>query len=72
MKIEAGKRYIRRDGVITGPLTFNENDWEGYPFQDPVSGSDYTGNGRYWYEGGDSDEDLILEYVPSDPTSENG
>lgn len=64
LRLEAGKRYVRRDGQITGPLIARDSEY--YPFHEGSS-SPFTwgGNGRY---NGPSDTplDLIAEYVEPD------
>lgn len=57
MKIEEGKRYVRRDGEISGPMQITDN--EKYPFMDGTS--TYTANGRIW-KPIITDLDLIEEY----------
>lgn len=65
MKIEAGKRYVRRDGKITKAIT-NEDD-DNYPYFDPAYGNTYNSEGAYWREGPSSKIDLVAEYVDMDP-----
>jgi hypothetical protein len=45
MQLEAGKRYVRRDGRVTNPLADLESPC--YPFVDPSDGSEYTEDGRF-------------------------
>ena len=61
MKIEAGKRYVRRDGKISGVIEKGCTD-DLYPFCDDDSGDCYREDGL-WLLGEESDEDLISEYV---------
>lgn len=61
MKIEAGKRYVRRDGAISGMIRKDCND-DLYPFFDVDSGEFYCENGL-WLNETEHDEDLIREYV---------
>ncbi len=56
------KRYLRRDGVVVGPLI--EKGTERFPFMDPVSRHIYTVQGRYFGDRLDSLLDLIREYPP--------
>lgn len=64
MKLEKGKRYVRRDGNITGALQFREE----YP-EDPQPWFDsafdfwYFENGKGWATELNHPEDLISEYV---------
>lgn len=61
LTLEVGKRYWRRDGRISGPLTKDEH--EVYPFDDARSGERYTPTGKEWPHC-KSDGDLIREYIP--------
>lgn len=70
MKIEAGKRYVRRDGKISGVIKVHNNEF--YPRFDPRYFIHYTENGMYWKDGKDSRYDLIAEYVPKSPTIAEG
>ena len=57
--LEVGKRYKRRDGIITHPLVHNESIE--FPFKDPHTGSTFYADGVYC--GNPScDFDLIEEY----------
>lgn len=66
MKIEHGKRYIRRDGKATaalidiGPLVRRDM----YRFWDPANQLSYPENGRY-LGSHDSSDDLVAEYAGS-------
>lgn len=62
MKIELGKKYIRRDRKVTGALTLNPDLYTAYPFMDPVTSRTYTTDGAT-LRGYPHDEDLIAEYV---------
>lgn len=68
MKIEAGKRYVRRDGEITAALVPND---ERYPFRDGRgelgSAQAWTSDGSYWYDGDSSEYDIVSEYVEPSP-----
>jgi hypothetical protein len=57
MKIELGRRYKRRDGVITGPIVFID-----YPFRETDTGGSYSESGAY-YSTANHPFDLIEEYV---------
>lgn len=65
MKIEAGKRYVRRDGEISGVISAQRNI--AYPFLDTEANASYSASGSYsirvrhpW--------DLIREYTPTPST----
>ena len=60
MKIEAGKRYVRRDGLISGGIRSHE--CAKYPFEDSVSLTTYRSDGR-WSDKWESPCDLISEYI---------
>ena len=61
MKIEEGKRYIRRDGTLSGVIYSNASgipDLE-FPFRDKTE--TYNPSGQCWYTN-PSELDLIAEY----------
>lgn len=64
LKLQDGKRYIRRDGKIVGPAKWRGYISEGfannYPFE--CGGFTYTEQGRAAHYG-DSSVDLIEEYI---------
>lgn len=60
MKLQLGKRYVRRDGKVTGPL--ESVGLETYPFFDQLRGLSYTESGSY-YAVGEDDYDLVSEYI---------
>lgn len=60
MKIEAGKRYVRRDGNISGPM--KRRNSERYPWLDWDSDAVYTKEGKYRADGEITDFDLIALY----------
>lgn len=66
LKLEAGKRYVRRDELITDPLTENPRVHESCRFYDP-------GLKRHYYEDGRRspntihDNDLVREYGAPEP-----
>lgn len=66
MKIEAGKRYVRRDGEITAALVPNGTATN-YPLRDSReengSSQAWTVDGSYWSDNTPSDYDLVSEYV---------
>lgn len=43
LRLESGKRYVRRDGEITGRLESNRNPV--FRFKDPLTGRTYRSNG---------------------------
>jgi len=61
MKIEIGKRYVLKDGRVTGPVVANRSGGrEDYPFrawvptsiESPTTGGELTwaAKGKYWYD----------------------
>ncbi len=61
MKLEEGKRYVRRDGEISGVLEKNTGMSKcNFPFYDPAH--EFSYNEKGWFFGGHSDVDLISEY----------
>jgi hypothetical protein len=68
LKLEAGKRYITRQGWITPPLQFDDEFEQTYPF---VCGTDeaksWTPSGSYFKGdeecGREDSEDLVAEFV---------
>ena len=60
MKLEVGKRYVNRDGEISGVLTRDHDRY--YPFDCPVSNDCFTDCGYVW-ENKESSGDLIFEYI---------
>ena len=64
MKLKYGKRYVRRDGEVTGPLE-KSNFCDTYRYKDPTTGHTYTQSGIYDLTTRDSgDKNLETEYVP--------
>lgn len=63
IQLEVGKRYVRRDGVVTGPL--REEIGACYPFIDELHGLSYQANGRN-LRSGTTHEDLVMEYADDD------
>ncbi len=61
LKLEEGKRYVRRDESITEPLGYY-GDLYDYPFHDYENS--YTKEGGYLLDYGTSPYDLISEYKP--------
>lgn len=67
LKLEAGKRYMRRDGAVTEPLTCIPSGL--YPFADPFGGARYLPDGRWIDDGLDHPQDLVSEYA--EPASDS-
>jgi len=65
MNLELGKRYIRKDGKLTGELRKSKDLVNLYPFEDPIHGFTYTrhGGSSCDEEVGVYPEDLMEEYV---------
>lgn len=64
MKIEIGKRYVRMDGKVTGPV----EEFDGH-FYDPVSEVEYDEDGQAelrdaFYAKNKDPFDLKSEYLP--------
>ena len=66
LTLKVGKRYVRRDGEVSGPLIANPDTESSYPFMDPDTRAIFTASGDYWHDE-ISDEDLISEYKPAKP-----
>lgn len=60
MKLEVGKRYVRRDGQVTSPLRYEEHDT--FMFWDDQDCNSYKEDGAFHYCG-TSTLDLIEEYA---------
>jgi hypothetical protein len=60
LKLEVGKRYVRRDGVITGPVVLSF-----FPFRDPISGETYGVGGEWSMSEEEFGRDIVAEYVPA-------
>jgi hypothetical protein len=58
MKIEAGKRYVRRDGTISGTIYLRHS--EDYPFGDDTE--TYCEDGKVYHDE-ETNNDLIGEYT---------
>lgn len=80
MQIEKGKRYVTRDGVVTGRMRHNDNQAaEFYPFsaRDTVltdgAAPWWTPTGAYFSDGEKHGSDLVAEYVePADDSEALG
>lgn len=60
MNLQLGKRYVRRDGEVTGPL--ENSGSKAFPFHCPLRVCSYTESGSYYADGEDN-YDLISEYI---------
>lgn len=69
MKIQVGKRYVTRDGRVTGKVKSNDTDFirERYPFAVELDGDglDITEEGYFIEKHSPSEYDLIKEHRPS-------
>jgi hypothetical protein len=63
-KIEIGKRYLRRDGKISGPICKNPLTHRDYPFLDPETEERYAHEGWRYASHMPSGLDLMNE-VPT-------
>ena len=66
MKIQAGKRYWRRDGVLSGWIRKRPAS-SVMPFADTISDVSYTSHGEFFIDGYVSPYDLVKEYKPTKP-----
>jgi len=65
LKIEQGKRYVTREGQVTGQMIKTGNldlNLMGYPFIDPLTNRTYAEDGAYLM-GLTNDEDIVREAV---------
>jgi len=63
MKLEIGKRYLLRDGRVTGPLTDNSTSSEVYLFWCEKLSRSWTPDGDYLVSiSGDNSCDIVAEY----------
>ncbi len=68
LKLEAGKKYTRRDGQIVGPLeAYSWHATATYAFH--FHGDAWTANGE-WFVGSTNYRDLVSEYVEPEPAPE--
>lgn len=64
MKLEVGKRYVTRNGQVTGPVRASGGSL--YPFEVDlgcVEGELYTDEGFYYWDDKGHDIDLVSEYI---------
>lgn len=63
MKLEYGKRYVQRNGMVTAPLVKNENGFnDTHPFWDPIQERSFQDNGKYLYGNHKDALDIIAPY----------
>lgn len=71
LQLEIGKRYIRRDGEITGPIGKSSASIR-YPFWDSLNDYSYTSTGHLWVCKTETTKDLVEEYVETEIPFEIG
>jgi len=69
MELEVGKRYVRRDGEISGVIDLRSNSY--FPFWDEVNKNSYKITGNYWASDKITDWDLIQEYNEGETVEES-
>ena len=66
MKLEVGKRYVRRDGEISGVIDlrskFCMGDYKDHPYVDRTHGYTYTSEGFYFRSNNPDSWELVQEY----------
>lgn len=65
IKLQEGKRYVTRNGEVTGPLERNHHKVSRYQFMEKLESNDYrnwTDAGHFWNNKIDHDLDIISEY----------
>ena len=65
LTLKIGKRYVRRDGKVTGPLIASPYVGTSHPFMDPNERVTYTASGCWMHDA--HDEDLVREYKSTKP-----
>ncbi len=68
LQLEVGKRYVRRNGKVSGPIKFRGDELRRYPWRDCLEF--YTHAGNYWSDGTPDPLDLIREYREDERTAE--
>jgi hypothetical protein len=67
LKIESGKKYVTRSGLVVGPMVSNVGQNRKYmpwvPSMDARAGNAYTDEGYYYVEDREHPLDLVSEYV---------
>jgi hypothetical protein len=61
MEIQAGKRYIRRNGEVSEVIV--KTGWPIFPFKEAGNGRTYTSKGGLVMTGSETPYDLVSEYV---------
>ena len=68
--VQAGKRYVRRDGEISGVIETNCDRYKNtHIFKDPDGSKSYTEFGRWSPDDSKDVRDLISEYIEQEPTA---
>lgn len=63
LRLEVGKRYVARNGIIVGPLEANHKSAGMFPWLDPITNKSYTSCGSFTTALGiPNDSDLIEEF----------
>ena len=71
MQIKVGKRYVRRDGIVSSTIVRSGGQF--YPFKDPVTQQTYTDTGYVLSAREHKDTDLMSEYIePVSPSEVSG
>lgn len=63
IKLEVGKRYVLRNGLITGPLKENTKESAPYLFWCDVLGVSWDASGNYCLSHDNHPRDIISEYI---------
>ena len=66
MKLQEGKRYVRRDGQLSGVIEHNPFNHD-FPFVDEMNRNTYSKNGRRWNEETQHASDLVSLHYESEP-----
>ena len=67
MQLELGKRYVMRDGTLTGPLRLTGCDT--YRWGCGLLGYSWEGDGHYWRSQNPNDKrDIVEEYTTKETT----
>lgn len=71
MKVQVGKKYVRRDGKVTEKLINNIEPMSSYPFYDSRFCESYSAEGLFFHDE-ENEEDLVSEVSeqiqPPEPT----
>ena len=63
IQLQVGKRYVCRDGLITGQLQTHASYGTTYPFRCPLSGGLYAANGEYIVGHSEHRRTIVCEYA---------